>query len=199
MDTISATDAHGPATKLPAEFYDPQMRASINKISMEEWYSGYMENREYRMLGIGGLAADIVGRMVQSVEGEKKLRFAMSGCHDTTLAGMLASLGAFAGEKWPPFTSHVAVELFSAKEQPVNKSSGRWFGWLSGSKTAASIGRKPLEELNTAQRASLDGYYVRVRYNDRIIKVPACAAEGKHLAGDDSFCTLVSYPLKKRR
>lgn len=29
------------------------------------------------------------------------------------------------------------------------------------------------------------------RYNDRVMKVPGCKAPGKHLEGDESFCTLV--------
>lgn len=51
MDTINATDAHGPATKLPKEFYDPNARAIIDRIGVEEWFEGYKESVEYRMLG----------------------------------------------------------------------------------------------------------------------------------------------------
>ena len=63
MDTLNATDAHGPETKLPKEFYDPKARSIV-----EEWYQGYNESSEYRMLGIGGLMGDITSRMVGSVE-----------------------------------------------------------------------------------------------------------------------------------
>jgi hypothetical protein len=45
-------------------------------------------------------------------QGNKAIKLALSGCHDTTLAAVLASLGAFQGESWPPFTSHIALELF---------------------------------------------------------------------------------------
>ncbi len=40
------------------------------------------------------------------------VKFGLSGCHDTTLAGVLTSLGAFDGDEWPAFTSHIAIELF---------------------------------------------------------------------------------------
>lgn len=45
-------------------------------------------------------------------QGNKAIKLALSGCHDTTLAAVLASLGAFQGEPWPPYTSHIALELF---------------------------------------------------------------------------------------
>lgn len=133
MDTINSTLAHGPETRLPKEFYNDKGRAIIDKIGVEEWFSGYQESQEYRALGIGGLMGDVVTRMVGSVEhngndgsievggkdghlgggqGNKAIKLALSGCHDTTLAAVLASLGAFHGEAWPPYTSHIAVELF---------------------------------------------------------------------------------------
>ena len=63
MDTVNATLAHGPETRLPKEFYDEKARAIIDKIGVEEWFSGYSENNEYRKLGIGGLVGDIVERI----------------------------------------------------------------------------------------------------------------------------------------
>jgi acid phosphatase len=240
MDTINATDAHGPATKLPKEFYDPKAREIIDKISVEEWYAGYKESEEYRMLGIGGLLGDITTRMTGSVEqngrdgivevggedgdlghgrgGETNIKLALSGCHDTTLAAVLTSLGAFEGEKWPPFTSHIAVELFRNKQadlltaptstinsgdaftKPNGAKSQSWWSSIFGTAKAVqqqpeSIGRQPLEELTDKQKDSLKGYYVRLRYNDKIMQVPGCKVEGKHLEGDTTFCTLVSFPL----
>lgn len=122
MDTINSTLAHGPETRLPNEFYDDKGRKIIDQIGVEEWFSGYQESQEYRSLGIGGLMGDVVEKMVGSVErngndglpeiggkdgsmgdgrgGEKAIKMALSGCHDTTLAAVLSSLGAFDGEKW---------------------------------------------------------------------------------------------------
>ena len=62
MDTINSTLAHGPETRLPKEFYDEKGRAIIDKIGVEEWFSGYQESREYRSVGIGGLMGDVVAR-----------------------------------------------------------------------------------------------------------------------------------------
>lgn len=222
MDTINATDAHGPGTKLPREFYDPRLRGIIDKIAVEEWYAGYKESQEYRTLGIGGLLGDVVARMVGSAERTPAdggyevsqtlnrattapIRFGMSGCHDTTLAGVLSSLGAFEGEKWPPFTSHVAIELFRKDSQASQTQDGptpaqpnpSWLSKIRGGAgragvPPAGIGRKRTEDLTDSEKQKLDGFFVRIRYNDRPVTVPGCRAPGNHLEGDESFCTLVS-------
>ncbi|KAH7144046.1 histidine phosphatase superfamily [Dactylonectria macrodidyma] len=226
MDTINATAAHGPATRLPKEFYEPEVKRIMEKIGVEEWYAGYKESQEYRALGIGGLLGDVVARMVGSAEhssadGEYELdsnkgpappvRFGMSGCHDTTLAGALASLGAYDTDAWPPFTSHIAIELFRragqdasapATSTPAPKSSrlSSVFGWVTGSGSGTSpgspppgIGRKKTPDLTDAEKARLDGYYVRLRYNDNPVTIPGCKPVGKHLEGDESFCTLEAF------
>lgn len=217
MDTVNATLAHGPETKLPKEFYDDKGREILEKIGVDEWFAGYKESREYRMLGIGGLLGDIVGRMVGSVEqnsadgshlllersGQEKngrIRFGLSGCHDTTIAGVLASLGAYDTDRWPPFTSHIAIELFRestipAPAEEVQQGSAAkksWWPSLFGSRASPSgIKRRPTTELTPEERGKLDGYYVRIRYNDEPITIPACRMPGNHLEGDESFCTLV--------
>lgn len=236
MDTINSTLAHGPETRLPRPFYDSKARAIIDQIGVEEWFSGFKENNEYRQVGIGGLAGDIVARMVGSVEksgndglleiggedgklgagrgGEKDIKFAMSGCHDTTLAALLSSLGCFDGEKWPLYTSAIAFELFKGAEkeresidgekldEPATASASHKqnqnpFKTLlgTGGKTKLAtegIPRKPTGELTATEKQKLRGHYVRIRYNDRPMIVPGCRLPGKHLEGDESFCTLVS-------
>ncbi|KAL1598780.1 hypothetical protein SLS60_007922 [Paraconiothyrium brasiliense] len=240
MDTINATDAHGPKTKLPKEFYDPKARAVIDKIGVEEWFEGYKESAEYRMLGIGGLMGDITSRMTGSIErngndglveiggndgdlghgrgGESDIKLALSGCHDTTLAACLTSLGAFEGEKWPPFTSHIAFELFRKKavttatqrlsDAPASartlnipdKKPQSWWASLFGNQKVSNqstepegIARKPLTDLTPEQRNEMNDYYVRIRYNDKVMQVPGCKLEGKHLDGDTTFCTLEAF------
>jgi len=238
MDTINSTLGHGSETRLPKEFYDEKGRKIIEKIGVEEWFSGYKESQEYRSLGIGGLMGDVVERMVGSAEknnndglfeiggkdgslgegrgGEKAIKLALSGCHDTTLAAVLASLGAFEGEPWPPYTSHIALELFRKANSPqisgdrkienrtlplsTSETEKGWFKSLFGStpptkkeeSALSGIARQKVEDLSSADRTKLDGYFVRVRYNDKVMQIPACRASGNHLEGDESFCTLVS-------
>ena len=253
MDTLNSTLAHGAETRLPGEFYEDKVRRIIDAIGVEEWFAGYKESLEYRQLGIGSLAGDVVARMVGRVErrgndgvlevggtegelgegrgGERNLMFGMSGCHDTTLAALLSSLGAFEGESWPPYTSHVAVELFKAegrekvgggqldvaatattageqqqKPQTEPKRSSGMMAKLFGSgggkpqiATEEGISRRPITELSPSEKQKMDGFFVRVRYNDRPITVPGCRPPGKHWQGDESFCTLVcSHPLQKK-
>jgi len=206
MDTVNSTLAHGPATRLPDEFYDERARKIMEKIAVDEWFSGFKESKEYRAVGMGALAADIVQRMIENVEaehdGKQAIRFGLSGCHDTSLAGILASLGAFNTTEWPPFTSHVAIELFRKKSNGLSPSQlsvqqqSRWSKLFQlASATGAggnTIGRKPISDLTQAEKDKLNGYYVRIRYNDEPVTVPACRLPGNHLEGDESFCTLVS-------
>ena len=230
MDTINSTLAHGPATRLPSEFYDEKGREILEKIGVEEWFQGYSESQEYRTVGIGALVGDVVSRMVGHVRqqggdgvievggktgqpstgrgGEKAIKFAMSGCHDTTLAAMLTSLGAYDTQRWPPYTSHLAVELFKSTDSqgqtlstPSSKPSfwATWFGKpievLKGTSAPESEEvaiRKQVKDMSVNDKAKLDGYYVRLRYNDRPMTVPGCKLPGNHLEGDESFCTLVS-------
>ncbi|OAA44841.1 Histidine phosphatase superfamily, clade-2 [Metarhizium rileyi] len=208
MDTVNSTYAHGPETKLPSEFYDAKVKQILEKIGVEEWYSGYKESKEYRTLGIGGLLGDIVSRMVESAENPvdgdhdlkppsnamPRVRLGLSGCHDTTLAGVLSSLGAFNEAAWPPFTSHIAIELFQ-RTGADNASAGRswWPSSLLGGSKANSIGRKPTSEMSEREKWRLQGYYVRLRYNDRPVTIPGCKLPGQHLDGDESFCTLEAF------
>ena len=233
-DTVNSTRAHGPLTRLPKEFYDQTAMNIIDRIVVEEWFGGYQESAEYRRLGIGALAGDIVTRMTNSFyrshagypgnysdkvnspygkkNEESELKFALSGCHDSTIAAILSSLGVFKGEKWPPYTSYVAIELFREKAirdastigneswsanqkraeqtlQPLNFFS-RLFSKSKDS--SAKIGRTHSSDLKPEQKDRMDGYFVRVRYNDRVMKLPGCAAAGQHLSGNESFCTFVS-------
>ncbi|KAL6871937.1 histidine phosphatase superfamily [Trichoderma novae-zelandiae] len=232
MDTINATLAHGPATKLPRDFYDPKARQIIEKVSVDEWFAGYGESREYRALGIGALLGDVVARMVTSAQrnvppadaefvhppgqhrpsssslagtngsrddDDAAIRFGLSGCHDTTLAGILASLGAYNTESWPPFTSHIAIELFRSSDKPPASPSSPstttswWPSFLSPKQPQASISRKPTPALTPAEKQALEGYYVRLRYNDEPVAIPGCGARGNHFPGHESFCTLAAF------
>jgi acid phosphatase len=235
-DTVNASLAHGPATRLPPIFYDEKARKIMDKITVDEWYSGYKESVEYRKLGIGALLGDIVERMVSTAIGGgwrmettspragqtgNPIKFSLNGCHDTTIAAILASLGGFEAGKWPQFTSSIAIELFStvdsqsiassvdaseistapAAASPPPKRSGFlsfFIGHPSPSQSQSSnpreIGRKPLDSFPESAKRGLRNHYVRIRYNDDPVRIPGCAAkETNHLPGDDTFCTLEAF------
>jgi acid phosphatase len=223
MDSLNATLAHGPDTRLPDEFYDERVRKVIDRIVVDEMFRGYGVSRELRMLGVGQLVGDIVLNMVDQVEWNRKYdmlpdptarsnappRLSLLGCHDRTIGVVLASLGCLdSNEKWPPFTSHIIFEVFRKRRTPspsTNESGRRWL-WKGAATSLTSItdqgdtgeprgiGRRPVKTLTTEEVQELDEYFVRVKYNDRIMTIPGCRAEGKHFDGDASFCTLVSSP-----
>lgn len=226
LDTVNSTLAHGPQTRLPPKFYDAKGLDIMDKIGCEEWFSGYQENQEYRKVGIGPLVGDIVRRMLGAMEsngGSKnlgaanegfeegdKVRFALSGCHDTTLAGLLSSYGVF-DNKWPPYTSHIAIELFreaelnqdKIKNTPEKPSLFEFKSLLTPffqkynppSTTPEPFTNKPLASMTPLERQKLSGHYVRMRYNDQPVVIPGCRPPGKHLDGDETFCTLVRDPF----
>jgi len=197
MDNVRASMAHHPdIPPLPAEFLDSELRRRADVVTLDEWFAGFRESNECRMLGIGSLAGDIVAGMTKVVErnlgieaggkgaGLPAARFALLGGHHSTIGAMLIGLGCF-DEEWPPFTSHIDIELF--RDERTAAHAGRTW-WL---RRLEEIGRRPLKELDGEEKRRLEGYYVRVKYNDRVLKVPACAGQGKHLHGDETFCTLV--------
>ena len=191
MDTNNARRAHGLA--LPKEFDDPEVIQAIDAITVQEWFAGFFKNREYRSVGIGSLIGDINENIINHIENtNSSFKLSLNGCHDTTIAGIMTSLGLFQGEHWPPFTSHIAIELFRKKDYPTESPKPKGtFAFLTGSAATPSIGRTPSHELSAQQLSSMDGYYVRMRYNDRPFTIPGCRMPGNHLDGDESFCTLV--------
>ena len=120
---------------------------------------------------------------------DKAIKFAMSGCHDTTIAGILSSIGGFGSGHWPPFTSSIAIELFSKTDKTATSFLESLF-----SRKLAHSARIPLDKLPEFTRKELGNHYVRVRYNDRPVRIPGCAAKPQnHLPGDETFCTLDAF------
>ena len=75
----------------------------------------------------------------------------------------------------------------------LSTKTGWWAGLFGSSKASESSPRTPTSELSDAEKQKLDGYYVRLRYNDRIMSVPGCRPAGKHYGEDESLCTLVAF------
>jgi acid phosphatase len=177
---------------------------------VEEWFVGYQESSEYRKLGIGGLIGDLTQRMVEHTgnipkEGQTSpLKMSLSGCHDTTIASTLTALGGFRvdTDKWPNFTSSIAFELFKADEATTTNSSSpstnkpsTWFPsfFSLSTRSTPTTSRTPLTSLPPSQISLLENHYVRIRYNDKPIALPFCKPSGKHLEGDETFCTLKAF------
>ena len=209
MDTVNATLAHGPGTRLPNEFYDKKVRADIDKVCTEEWFVGYQESNEYRKLGIGGMIGDLTQHMVEHIVPNNTsdvpaFKISLAGCHDTTIAATLTALGAMDAtkDKWPNFTSNIAFELFHRKHSTSSPLTGAiwpskertwWYSLFSSPKPNITPPRTPLIHWPEAEKGKLDDYYVRIRYNDKPVAMPFCRPQARHLEGDESFCTLAAF------
>ncbi|CED83159.1 Lysosomal & prostatic acid phosphatases [Phaffia rhodozyma] len=166
MDSIRAAEANG--LKIPAEFNDPDVRDTLERAIVSEWFGGVLTSNEVRTLASGRLLSDLQHEMADKVAGKKdSVKMAVLACHDTTLASMLATLGVF-DNRWPDFTAHVSVELFSTPPEPTTLFS-RW--------------TKP-----TPPR-----HYVRFRYQNKPLALPACAQPENHLTGVPELCTFEAF------
>ncbi|EPQ29696.1 uncharacterized protein PFL1_02916 [Pseudozyma flocculosa PF-1] len=181
FDTIRAAQSHG--FKVPPVFLESETQSIVENAIVGEWFSGYQaedpEKRlEFRRLAMGRLLEDLAGRMQKKADkgDAEALKFALYATHDTSLAGLLCTLDCF-DFRWPVFTASVGIELFQDQ------------------KAAPSIfGRaKSLMSSLTGGAAASSDHYVRVRYGDRTMKLPACADQGKHYEGHPELCTLEAF------
>lgn len=179
VDTMKAASAHG--LPMPAALTDPKMFAEIEAAMVAEWFSGYKDpdpekKLEFRRLAMGRLVNDLASRMSSRAEKGQQdpLKFAVYATHDTALAGLLCTLDCF-DDRWPKFTASVGLELFRDTAAP---SSAGIF-----SKVQSMLGLK----------SSQQQHYVRVRYGDRDMRLPACAPKGKHYEGRPELCTLEAF------
>lgn len=116
LDTISSATAHTEMHKhLPVEFFNSEMRAAMERICAEEEFAGYVYNHEFRELGVGKALAETAQRMLDTMSRTTdSARLYLLSCHDSTIAGILASLGAMAEPDWfwPPFAAFLAIDLY---------------------------------------------------------------------------------------
>ncbi|KAI8635121.1 histidine phosphatase superfamily [Xylariaceae sp. FL1651] len=206
MDTINATLVHGPDTRLLDEFYDERVRRVIDRIVVDEMFRGYSQ-----------LVGDMVLKMVDQVEWNRRYdmlqdptlqsrappRLSLLGYHDRTIGIVLASLGfttslnCFASDG-----RHRRAPSLSMKE-----SEQQWL-WRDATTSLTpitnqgdtgeprGIERRPVKKLATEEVHELDEYFMRVRYNDRIMTIPGCRAEGKYFDEDPSLCSLTNSLLE---
>ncbi|CBQ72050.1 related to acid phosphatase ACP2 precursor [Sporisorium reilianum SRZ2] len=181
VDTVKAAQAHG--FPMPAALADTRMLRKFEDAVVAEWFSGYNDvdpekRTEFRRLAMGRFVNDLANRMSSRAEKGQQdpLKFAVYATHDTALAGLLNTLDVFDG-RWPTFTSSMGVELFRDTSAPTSSSIFSRAARLVGFKSA-----HPQQQ-----------HYVRVRYGDRDMKLPACAAQGKHFDGRPELCTLEAF------
>ena len=199
-DTINSTLATSdPRTTLPLEFYDPTLRRIIDRITVDEEFEGYKSSLEYRMLGIGHLLGEIVSRMADHAKGEAPkgtAKMALFGGHDSTVAAILASLGLLEGNNgtWPGYGSSIVVELFKLTGQTPRHLCSEDNNWQDLKDHSKGGPITVMQDVNPhTSTGRLDGFYVRLKYNDRSLNIPGCQTPGLHLAGNSDVCTLVRH------
>lgn len=218
LDAINTTISHGPLTRLPDEFYDDKIRKFVEEVVIEEMYRGYKVFPEFRTLGIGSEAGGIMSRINDYVKWEGNHvsnsqkggttgppEFALFGCHDSTIAALLSSLGCFGSEdavhEWPGFTSHVAFELWRDGLSCLGPKdigmSSTGLNIPSNTHLTPDNHSRPIhphKQMTPKEDnywSSAEKYYVKLRYNGQALEIPGCKLQGNHLEGDKSMCTLV--------
>ncbi|KAJ1302017.1 hypothetical protein OPQ81_000852 [Rhizoctonia solani] len=174
LDTVRAADAHG--IPIPPEFKDPDIVAALETAICDEWFRGYRDE-EFRRLAMGRLLADMSGGMSALINRREAPKIRVLACHDTTLAGLCQTLDVF-NNRWPDFTASITFELFS-ESVPQSAPPTLSFGAFS---------RKPAVK-----------HFVRMRYQNRNMALPACAAPGDHLPGSPEFCTFAAFQEHVRK
>ncbi|KAI0340408.1 phosphoglycerate mutase-like protein [Trametopsis cervina] len=177
LDTIRSAVSNN--VPVPREFHEKGVMDVIEKAVVHEWFGGY-DSEEVRRLGMGRLLNDISAKMQSKASrgADDQMRLLVHSTHDTTLAGICATLDVF-DERWPAFTAHISFELFRKKDAVLYNQPSFWQTVLS----TMRLDRAP----------SADDYYVRMRYQNANIPLPVCAEEGKHLPGHPEFCTLAAF------
>ncbi|EEB05687.1 acid phosphatase [Schizosaccharomyces japonicus yFS275] len=170
LDTINA--AIGNHVPLHPNLTDTHFLSDAQKAVTEEWFGGYKQSKLMRVLGAGSLLNDLYNRMESCTQGNKgNQKLELYGAHDVTVAAILAATDSF-DYKWPPFTSHLELELFQDKSKESAQS------------TSNSVA-------TTSSPSELADWYVRINYNSSPVVMGAC--KGKGFRGDDSICPLTVF------
>ncbi|TEA19736.1 putative acid phosphatase [Colletotrichum sidae] len=174
LDTISAVAATPrPQDFLPPDLLDPGIRAVMERICAEEEFSGYLFSSEFRRLGVGKLLQEAVRRMSDVKPGEAQMpgrqspRMLLFACHDSTLAGILTSLGVMKDPDWfwPPYSAHVTMELFHRVADGVADDDS-----IPSSDNGCSR-------------------FFRLKYQGKPVILPCAVGKGNHLPGHEDICT----------
>ncbi|KAK1962240.1 phosphoglycerate mutase-like protein [Colletotrichum sublineola] len=176
LDTINAVAATPqPQDFLPPEFLNPCLRTIMEKICSEEEFAGYTHSKEFRSLGVGCILQEAVQRMSTAIHQTDQpravgdiQRMFLFACHDSTIAGTLASLGAMKDPDWfwPPYTAYITMELFRYVGESVAHSS--------------------------TNKRKVDSWFIRLNYQGKPIVLPQCAEKGSYLPGCKGVYTFES-------
>ncbi|CAG8647703.1 13666_t:CDS:2 [Acaulospora morrowiae] len=166
---------------IPKEF-TADVIDDLNAVSTGRSFGGFEEIPELRRLGIGPLLFELRDQMLSKIgnskESAKNLKLAIYSAHDVTIAPLLAAFGAYENRRWPAFASHIVIELFQQKS--------------SSSQTNIDDNDR-VKNQKTDDTENPGEYFVRVRYNNKILELSGCQKDGMHHTNDKSLCTMKAF------
>lgn len=78
-----------------------------------DWQYNYtLANTELTKLTIGSFVGELMTRINDKIAGKLPQKYFMYSGHDTTIAPLTTAFGVYDG-RWPPYASHVQLELWS--------------------------------------------------------------------------------------
>jgi len=82
-------------------------------VSVANWeYNYQLSNVTLVKLWIGGFVDELLQRIQDKIAGKLTLKYMHYSGHDTTIAPLTTAFGVYDGF-WPPYASHVQIELYS--------------------------------------------------------------------------------------
>lgn len=128
------------------------------------------------------------------------LKILVHSTHDTAIAALCQTLDVY-DEKWPAFTASLTFELFK-QVGPVLGADGRTIkeerpnvlDRLTGKKSTpnhCTLSDTLTIVLQLIQVST--GLDIRLRYQNKSLPLPLCAAEEDHLPDHPEFCTLKAF------
>ncbi|GAA6062772.1 hypothetical protein JCM10212_006885 [Sporobolomyces blumeae] len=198
LDTLMVCRAHG--IDVPDVLARKDVLEVLEKGVVREWFDAY-QVPEFRRLAMGRILSDLSSCLAHKIARpeEDPLKLAVYSCHDTSVGGILNALDAFDG-RWPPFTSHLGIELMRQTPTPATDSSTQPPGPSNPPSSSAPsfLSRflpSPAATLppSSSSRDS-SRHFVRLLYNGKPLALPACQPVGSHLEGTQgTVCTYEAF------
>ncbi|SGZ30415.1 BQ5605_C048g12354 [Microbotryum silenes-dioicae] len=195
LDTLYVCLAH--SIRTPSDLSDPKLLQTLESAVVHEWFDSY-STLEFTKLSmgrfLGDLKASLVSKIADPEEKKNKLRLGVYACHDTSLGGILNALQVFDG-RWPPFTSHISVELFRDSDTSSTSSPSTSTSTSTSKPSLTSFLTSFLPTfLLSSPPPPLKRHYVRLFFNGRPLHLPACSSPSSHLPGSEgTICTFEAF------
>lgn len=150
-------------------------------------------NPEFRRLAMGRLFSDLHSHLSSKITNplEDALKLSINSCHDTSIGGILNALNAF-NDRWPPFTSHLGIELYKTVDPSTpTPSTSSTITNDSKSLTSRITSFLPSSKPSSSSKSP---HFVRVLFNGKPLSLPGCSKVEEHLEGTKgSVCTWEAF------